>query len=338
MIGHLKRHSPFNQLRLPISDQRMTHQDIPTAAGIRAAALAIDPVFTGSPLMHHAAADDALGLRLLVKVETLNPIRSFKGRGAHWWLTNLPQGTQPVVCASAGNFGQGVAYAARQQGRQAIVFASLHANPLKIAAMRRLGAQVIQAGADFDAAKTAARDHADQQGMIFVEDGADPRIAEGAGTIALEITAALAGNTALDAILVPLGNGALLTGVGAWMKAESTARVIGVVAEQAPAMKQSWESGTLVRTDTANTIADGIAVREPVQYALDTMKGVVDEVVAVDEASLRTAMEFCRRHYGLIVEPAGVAGVAALLSAPDRFAGQTVATILCGSNVSQDAD
>src|SRR5690606_13712303 len=162
--------------------------------------------------------------------------------------------------------------------------------------------------------------------------------AEGAGTIALEITEALQAQDSLQAILVPLGNGALLTGIGAWMKAQlPSCRVIGVVASQAPAMKQSWESGTLVCTDSADTIADGIAVREPVQYALDTMRGVVDEVVAVDEQTLRDAMAFCRRHYGLIVEPAGVAGVAALLSAPQRFAGQTVATILCGSNVSEAA-
>ncbi len=288
-------------------------------------------------MMSHAAADEALGLRLFAKVETLNPIRSFKGRGAHWWLANLPAGDQPVVCASAGNFGQGIAHAARRWGRQAIVFASEHANPLKIAAMRRLGAQVIQQGADFDAAKSAARAHASQAGMIFVEDGADARIAEGAGTIAMEITTALAGKVKLDAIVVPLGNGALLTGIGAWMKAENPdCRVIGVVATQAPAMKRSWESGTLVSTDSADTIADGIAVREPVQYALDTMSGVVDDVVAVDEESLRSAMAFCRRHYGLIVEPAGVAGVAALMSAPHAFAGQAVATILCGSNVSDD--
>lgn len=316
----------------------MTDQDRPSAAGIRAAAAAIDPVFTGSALMSHAAADEALGLRLLAKVETLNPIRSFKGRGAHWWLANLPAGTAAVVCASAGNFGQGLAHAAARFGRQAIVFASLHANPVKIAAMRRLGATVMQQGEDFDAAKAAARAYAEQQGMIFVEDGADPRIAEGAGTIALEITEALQAQDSLQAILVPLGNGALLTGIGAWMKAElPSCRVIGVVASQAPAMKQSWESGTLVCTDSADTIADGIAVREPVQYALDTMRGVVDEVVAVDEQTLRDAMAFCRRHYGLIVEPAGVAGVAALLSAPQRFAGQTVATILCGSNVSEAA-
>lgn len=315
----------------------MTHQIHPTAAGIGAAAAAIDPVFTGSALIDSITADEALGLHLLAKVETLNPIRSFKGRGTDWWFANQPAGQGAVVCASAGNFGQGLAYAARRRDRQAIVFASVHANPRKIAAMRRLGAQVIQEGDDFDGAKAAARAHAAQHGLPFVEDGADARIAEGAGTIALEITRALAGGPALDAIVVPLGNGALLTGIGAWMTSASpSTRVIGVVAAQAPSMKDSWEAGKLLTTDDADTIADGIAVREPVQFALDTMRGVVDEVVAVQEQALQDAMRFCQRHYGLIVEAAGAAGVAALLSASQTFAGQRVATVLCGSNVSDE--
>ncbi len=310
----------------------------PTADGIRAASKAIDPVFLNSPLIEQQSANLALGLRLLAKVETLNPIRSFKGRGTDWWLRNEPPSDAPIVSASAGNFGQGLAYAGRSQGRRVIIFAATTANPGKVEAMRRLGAEVRLEGDDFDAAKAAARFHAETNGCPFVEDGALRAIAEGAGTIALELTEELGdAATALDAIAVPLGNGALLTGVGTWIRAHApNCRVIGVVAANAPAMKRSWETGRLVSTETASTAADGIAVRECVPYALDCMKATVDDVWEVTEADITNARDFCRQHYGLIVEEAGAAGIAGLISHGASLKGQTVATILCGANVRTD--
>ena len=307
----------------------------PTAEGIAAAAGRIDPVFLDTPLVEHDEANAALGCRLLAKVETLNPIRSFKGRGTDWWLAHLPASDRPIVSASAGNFGQGLAYAARRRGRRLTVFAAAAANPGKVAAMRRLGATVVLDGADFDAAKTAARRFAAAEGLIFVEDGGERLIAEGAGTIAREITETLdRRQAALDALVVPLGNGALLTGMGAWMRAARPgARVIGVVAAAAPAMKLSFERGRPEATAQADTMADGIAVREPVDYALACMRTTVDEVLAVDEAAIGDAMTFCRRHYGLIVEPAGAAGLAGVMACAGRFAGRTVATVLCGGNI-----
>lgn len=307
----------------------------PSVENIVKAARLIDPVFTGSPLMAHHTADDALGLRLFAKVETLNPIRSFKGRGTDYFMAVQPPSAGAVVAASAGNFGQGLAYAAAKRGGKAVIFAATTANPRKLDAMARLGAEVILDGSDFDGAKTAARAYAATHGLTFVEDGAIPAIAEGAGTIALEMTEALAQRgVALDAAVIPLGNGALLTGVGAWLRAAAPAcHIIGVVAAAAPAMKLSFDHGRLETTAAAATIADGIAVREPVAYALDCMREVVDEVLAVDEQSLKAAMAFCRDHYGLIVEPAGAAGIAALLEQGKAFAGKMVGTVLCGSNV-----
>lgn len=307
----------------------------PSAEGIAAAAGRIDPIFLNTPLVEHAEADAALGCRLLAKVETLNPIRSFKGRGTDWWLAHQAASDRPIVSASAGNFGQGLAYAARRRGRPLTVFAAAGANPGKVAAMRRLGATVSLEGADFDAAKVAARRFAAAEGLVFVEDGGERLIAEGAGTIAREITETLDQRQApLDALVVPLGNGALLTGMGAWMRAARPAtRVIGVVAAAAPAMKLSFEHGRAETTPEAATMADGIAVREPVGYALACMRSTVDEVLAVEEAAIGEAMAFCRRHYGLVVEPAGAAGLAAIIAFSDRFAGKTVATVLCGANI-----
>ncbi|QXC52510.1 pyridoxal-phosphate dependent enzyme (plasmid) [Agrobacterium salinitolerans] len=313
-------------------------QHLPGLEGILAAYDAIDPRFLDTPLVGHGSADAALGLALHAKVETLNPIRAFKGRGTDWLLETMPAAGPSLVTASAGNFGQGLAHAAAKRGRKAIVFAASNANPLKITAMQRLGAEVILHGEDFDAAKAESRRFAEAKGHAFIEDGAHPAIAEGAGTIALELTRqAETRGIALDAILVPLGNGALLTGVGTWIKAKMpSCRVIGVVAETAPAMLLSWQRGICLGTPTAPTIADGIAVREPVPYALDSMKTTVDEVWTVSDDTIRAAMRFCHTHYGVVIEPAGAAGVAAALQHRQKLAGKTVATILCGGNLTPE--
>ncbi|WP_416797355.1 threonine ammonia-lyase [Ciceribacter azotifigens] len=312
-------------------------QHLPSIDGILSAYDAIDPLFVDTPLIRHDAADAELRLTLHAKVETLNPLRSFKGRGTDWLLQTMSSTGIPLVAASAGNFGQGLAHAAAKRGRKAIIFAATNANPLKIAAMRGLGAEVLLHGEDFDAAKVEARRFSAEKGYAFVEDGAHAAIAEGAGTIALELTRqSEKRGIALDAMLVPLGNGALLTGVGTWIKARMpSCRVIGVVAAKAPAMLLSWERGEYLPTPSAPTSADGIAVREPVPYALESMKMTVDDVWTVGEETIRSAMRFCQQHYGLVVEPAGAAGVAAALEHRQRLKGESVATILCGGNVPQ---
>jgi threonine dehydratase len=141
----------------------------------RNAAKHIDPVFLETPLLRRTPLDTELGCELLLKIESLNPIRSFKGRGAELFAaTELGPGAN-VVCASAGNFGQALAYAAGRRGHACTVFTAETASAMKIAAMRRLGAEVRMAGADFEAAKTAAFQHAAAVGARFVEDGADPK-------------------------------------------------------------------------------------------------------------------------------------------------------------------
>lgn len=301
-----------------------------TPENIKRAARTIDRVFLDTPLLGRTSLDRALGIELLLKVECLNPIRSFKGRGTDLLVAGLGTRTA-LVCASAGNFGQGLALAGRKHGLSVTVFAALNASPLKVEAMRRLGADVRLVGADFDAAKVAGLAHARTQGALFVEDGAEPAIAEGAGTIALELTGS---GVALDAVLIPLGNGALATGMGAWLKsAAPRTRVVGVVAAGAPAMQRSFEAGRVIATPSVATIADGIAVREPVPYAVDSMRATVDAVVAVDDAAIVRALRLVHEHVGLVVEPAGAVGVAALLADPGSWRGQRVATVLCGSNV-----
>ena len=303
-----------------------------TAAGIARAAQGISPVFLHTPVVQHDDLNAWLGARVACKVEALGPLRSFKGRGGDWFMRQRTA-TGPVCAASAGNFGQALAFAARTAGVTCTMFASRHASPLKLARMKALGATVIQDGEDFDAAKDAARAHAGTHGMEFVEDGQALAITEGAGSIAVE----LANAVTLDTLLVPLGNGALLAGVATWMKAVApTTRVVGVVAEGAPAMMRAL-TGIQVDTHSAvRTIADGIAVRVPVQQAVDDLRGLADDYVAVSDDAIRSAMRGMISHVGLIVEPAGVVGIAAMLSAAHGTYGERVGTILCGGNVTTE--
>lgn len=288
----------------------------------------IDPIFRNSKLLRTEVA----GLELLAKDETDNPIRSFKGRGTGLFLSES-SGTDRLVTASAGNFGQGLAYNAARSGRALTVFASTRANPLKIVAMRRFGAEVRLAGDDFDAAKDAGRQFAHENGLMFVEDGASAAIAEGAGTIAAELTEEA---DAIDTFFVPLGNGALAAGTGCWFKARSQrTRVVAVVAKGAPCMALSHAEGRVVVTETAETIADGIAIRSPVPAAVAWLRDTIDDVVLVDDDAILAAMRFARARWRRFVEPAGAAGLAAILARRESLAGKRVATILCGGNLTE---
>jgi threonine dehydratase len=302
-------------------------------ARIEKAAATINPVFLNTPQLVFDSLSREIGADVVLKVETLNPIRSFKGRGPDYFVSRLSEKT-PLVAASAGNFGQGLAFAARARGITLTVFAAENANPLKLDRMRALGAEVVLAGRDFDAAKAAAYEHAQQRGLRFVEDGRDPAIAEGAGTIAVEL---LRWPRPFDAVLIAVGNGSLVNGMGTWIKAHASGtRVIGVCAAGAPAMERSWRSGRVETTATADTIADGIAVRVPVPPAVEDMRAVVDEVLLVDDAAILRAMQLLLHHAGLLVEPAGAVGLAAILAHRERFAGKLMATPLCGGNVTRE--
>jgi len=298
---------------------------------IARAAREIDPVFRSTPQFEAEPLGRRLGARVLLKVETANPIRSFKGRGTDFFLRTVRPVPRRLVTASAGNFGQGLAWAARARGLALDVYAAESANPLKVTRMRELGATVHLAGRDFDDAKAHAREHARREGATFVEDGREPAIAEGAGSIAVEL---LAWPERIVSMLVPLGNGALLGGIGAWVRHASPAtRIIGVCAAGAPAMRDSLRLGRVVETSDATTLADGIAVRVPIPEALDYLRPVVDDIVLVSDASMLEAMELLLNETGLLGEPAGVAGIAALLEHDDLRAGGLIATPLCGSNV-----
>ena len=299
---------------------------------IELASRTIDPVFLNSPQVEFDSLSEASGASVVLKIETLNPIRCFKGRGSDYFTAGLTT-RAPLVLASAGNFGQGMAYAARKRSIPVYIFAPEKANPLKVDRMRQLGANVVLQGADFDDSKLAARTYATEHGYCFVEDGAEPEIAEGTGTIAVE----LAREHRFDAVVAPVGNGALINGIGCWLKSHSAdTKVIGVCPANAPAMERSWRSGEITSTDAADTIADGLAVRIPVPSAVNDMRAFVDDVLLVSEEQILEATRALFRFTGLVAEPSGVAGLAGIRSNPASFRGQRVATPICGANVTEE--
>jgi len=307
-------------------------------ANIEQAAQLIDPVFLNTPQYEDGTLNAALGRRVLVKVETANPIRSFKGRGSDFFARSL-RPDQTIVCASAGNFGQAMAYVGRSRRIAVQVFVANDVNPAKAERMRSLGAPVRVCDGDFDLAKeTARREAAEHPNYVFVEDGAEESISEGAGSIAVELLAA----GTIDTVVIPLGDGALMNGMAAWIKHRSPhTQVIGVCPEATPIMLHAWREArgmqALASTQHNNsnqpghTIADGIETRVPVRKSLEMMKDLVDDIVLVSDDELIDAMRLSLATLGLVLEPSGAAGLAAIRRHP--LPGERLATILTGGNI-----
>jgi threonine dehydratase len=290
---------------------------------ILAAQEEIDPVFLDTPQFVDDRLSVALGREVLVKVETLNPIGSFKGRGT-WLLARELDPVRAWVCATAGNFGQGIAYAARERGARADVFVSADVSPAKVERMRTLGAQVeVSEWPD-----SAAREHAEQNEGVLVTDGLDPAIAEGAGTIGVELGRA----GPVDTVIVQVGDGALISGVARWLKAtDARPRVVGVCASGAPAMAHSFAADRPMSVTGSGTIATALAITDPVPESLARIAALVDDIVLVDDDDLRRAMKLIAGTLGVVVEPAGAAGIAALARHAEAIPGDSVAVLLTGA-------
>ncbi|MGQ4478837.1 threonine ammonia-lyase [Streptomyces sp. SAS_276] len=326
-------------------------------ARIRAARRVIDPVFLGTPLYRCEALEPGLGCAVSIKLETANPVRSFKGRGTEVVASLLAErGPRAVVCASAGNLGQALAWSGRGRGLEVTVVASRFATVAKLDRIRALGARLELVDGDHEWARERAAAIARYEGIRLVEDSLDLETCEGAATIGLELVEAL-GQTELtepteptestglastarpfDTVLIALGGGALATGVGHVLKALAPGiEVICVQPSGAPAMTRSWHARRVVTTDSTDTIADGVAGRYPIPAVLDDLLLVADDAVLVREASIVAGMRMLHDHAGLVVEPSAALGIAAILENRDRFAGRHVVTVVCGSNVDADA-
>src|SRR3954453_2225283 len=301
---------------------------------IRAAHTVIDPVFRNTPQYLCEPLGAALGCSVLLKVETLNPVRSFKGRGTEavmsWLWRREDFGT--AVCASAGNLGQALAYSGARRQVPVTVVAAKRANPMKVERMRALGALVVLEGDDHEDARRLACEIAATEHAYLVEDSLDLLTCDGAGTIGLELLEQAQVN--VDVLLIALGGGAMASGIGCVAKAMAPhVEVIGIQPAGAPALALSWRAGAVVNTETADTIADGVAGRFPIPEVLDDILVLLDDVVLVGEDSITAGMRLLYQHAGLVTEPSAALGVAAVLEDRERFAGQRVAAIICGSNV-----
>jgi threonine dehydratase len=269
------------------------------------------------------------GRPLYLKREDTHELGAFKWRGALPVLTAYrDEGRVAVVTASTGNHGAATAWAAQRLGLDAVVYAPEGAARAKLDLVAALGAEVRLVGADMDEAKDAARHHADREGLPLFEDGAEPAQYEGYGTIADEILDQLDEPPA--AVVVPVGNGALLAGIGRTLgaRAPGTLRA-GVAAKEAPVMVESWKAGRPVESDLCATIADGLAVRVAIPFAVEALAQHADRMLLVSERELANAV----RVYwdaGIRAEPAAAAALAAL---PELDVNGSVVLIVTGRNV-----
>ncbi len=311
----------------------MTDSSRPDLASVLAARQRIAPYLRPTPLYRYPALDTLTGARVWVKHENHQPVGAFKVRGGVNLVSQLTadERSRGVISASTGNHGQSVAYAADLFGVRAVICMPEQANPVKVESMRALGAEVVFRGRDFDEAREYCEKLAAEQRYRYIHSGNEPALVAGVATYTLEI---LEDRPDTDVIVVPIGGGSGAAGACVVAKAvRPSIEVIGVQSEAAPAAYRSWRAGTLV-PDTMGTFAEGLATRTAFELPQEILRELLDDFVLVSEEALRSATRLMIEKTRNLVEPAGAAALAAVLSEPERFAGRTVAIVCSGGNIS----
>ena len=312
----------------------MTEPAVPLVSGadVESAARLLAGVVRRTPLEHSRALAERVGGPVWLKCENLQRTGSFKIRGAYTRIARLTDAERArgVVAASAGNHAQGVALAARELGAEATVFMPETAPLPKLAATRGYGAVVHQLGDSLTEPLVAARAFAEETGSVFIHPFDHPDVIAGQGTVGLEIVEQC---PEVATVVVCTGGGGLVSGIAAAVKAaRPDVRVVAVQAAAAAAFPASLAAGVPVPLTAMTTMADGIAVAAPGDLTLAHVAGLVDEVRTVTEAQLSRALLFCLERAKLVVEPAGVAAVAAVLADPGAFRAPVVA-VVSGGNI-----
>ena len=303
----------------------------PTIEDIRAAAQRIDGAVIRTPMLVSRTLSEIVGAEVWLKFENLQFTSAYKERGALNKLLQLSEEERQrgVIAASAGNHAQAVAYHARRLGIPATIVMPSTTPTVKVNQTEGHGAHVILYGDMYDDAYGRARELALENGYCFVHPFDDPQIIAGAGTVALEM---LEDAPDLDAIVVPIGGGGLMSGVSiAARSIKPGIELIGVEAELYPSMKCAIEGCHLPLG--GDTLAEGIAVKQPGELTSRILRDLGAEVVLVSERDLERAVAMLVGIEKTVVEGAGAAGLAAILADPDRFKGRKVATLLCGGNI-----
>ena len=301
---------------------------------IHAARERIRDIITPTPIIADGRLSEEVGASAFLKAENLQKSGSFKIRGAYNKIVQLSdeEKQRGVIAASAGNHAQGVALAAKLNGIKATIVLPEFAPLTKITATRAFGAEVVLHGATFDEAVAYSRELQREHNYIYVHAFDDEKVIAGQGTIGLEIAEGISG---VSVVVVPIGGGGLISGIATAVKTlNPNARVIGVQAENVAWVNPSLKAGHAVIAETGQTIADGIAVKNPGEITLPIIQHYVDEVVEVSEEEIARAIFFCVQNNRLVVEGAGAAGLAALLAKkitvkPD----DKVCALLCGGNI-----
>ena len=302
-----------------------------TAADIKAAAKLIQGEVVRTPLVPAARLGETLGCELYLKLECQQYTGSFKDRGALVKLKSLSpeQAKLGVIAMSAGNHAQGVAYHARRLGIPATIVMPEFAPFSKIQRTREFGARVILIGDTLDASAVAARELAEKENLTFVHPYDDPKITAGQGTIGFEM---LEDAPDLEMIVVPIGGGGLISGIATAVKSvKPDVEIFGVEADLFPSMYQAVHG--LAPTAGGQTLADGIAVKNPGQLAREIIARLVEDIILVDEPLIESAVHTLVEQQKVVAEGAGAAGIAAIMKEPERFAGRRVGVVIGGGNI-----
>ncbi|MFC4587279.1 threonine ammonia-lyase [Sphaerisporangium corydalis] len=309
----------------------MAHQQV-TYDDVVAARELLEGVIVSTPMLHSRVLSELVGGPVHLKCENLQRAGSFKVRGAYVRIARLTdeERSRGVVAASAGNHAQGVALASGLLGCKATVFMPAGAPLPKVEATRGYGADVIFAGVTVDQALAAAKEHSEETGAVFIHPFDHPDVVAGQATLGLEILEQL---PEVGTITLAVGGGGLAAGVALAVKSlRPGVRIVGVQAERAAAYPASLAAGHPVVVEPMSTMADGIAVGRPGDITFEMIHYLVDSVVTVSEETLSRALLLCLERTKMVVEPAGVAGLAALLDWPHAFEPPVVA-VLSGGNI-----
>ena len=296
---------------------------------IRAAHARIAPAIVRTPTLYSRTLSEVTGAQVWLKFENHQFTAAYKERGALNTLLQLPADTKGVIAASAGNHAQGLAYHAHRLGIPATIVMPRPTPIVKITQTEGHGATVVLEGETFDDAHAHAKKLEAEQGLTFVHPFDDARIIAGQGTTALEMLEDAPG---IDMFVTPIGGGGLISGMATVARAWShPISVVGVEAELYPSMYNRVKHTQY--PCAGDTLAEGIAVKEPGAITSRMVEALVDELVLVSERSLEKAVSLLVQIEKTVVEGAGAAGLAALVEHPERFAGRTVGLVLCGGNI-----
>ena len=306
--------------------------DLPTIRNVRDAAEAIAGIALRTPLVKSSLADTS-GSDVLLKLETLQPIGAFKLRGAAYALSKLSdtQKARGVVCASTGNHGRAVAYAASLQGVRATVCLSELVPDVKVRAIESLGAEVRRSGKTQEDAEEEVRRLVSKEGLVDISPFDDPDVIAGQGTIGLEL---LEDRPDLETLLVPMSGGGLISGIALAAKAlKPSTRVIGISMDRGAAMAESIAAGRVVSVDELPTLADSLSGGiDGNRYTFRMCRELVDEAVLVTEQEIYNAMAALLRQEGIVAEGGGAVGYAAVLAGKVELQGPA-AIVISGRNV-----